>query len=343
MRELLEKFDLLEINGYKFFTPLNGGMMSHSAIYEKNGNKAVVKFLLFPRNDKEVKRFEDEVKNINRVRTPESYSVKLLSDLIRHPQFPIYYFVSEYYNGSTLSEYLEKRLPLSIEKSINILRCCAIVLGDVNPLGVIHRDFHAGNIIILSEEEIAEGDPGIRLIDFGLSEDYIYRLFYSELSEEPLRHYGAISSWSPEYLNDPKGISTSHDIWALGNLFFRIVTGKWAFQSDSFGEYYQKVSDGAYDQKLLDEVTSERFVKHLVRRIFDIDGETRIKQGSIVHMCEDYINGTIAKLVNDKNLEELYYQYDGNIGMCLHCHEIVHPNGVICPKCGYKDDEFLPI
>lgn len=344
MRELLGKFDLLEINGYKFVEPMTGGMMSHSAVYEKKEQKVVVKFLLFPRNQKEVKHFEHEVKNIHRASTLGGYSVKLLSDLIKHPDFPIYYFISEYYDGSTLSDYLSKNdLPLPIKDAISMLRRCAIVLGYVSALGVIHKDFHAGNIIVLSGDKISDGDPGIRLIDFGLSDNYIYGLYYGELNDEPLRHFGAISSWSPEYLRDSNSISTSHDIWALGVLFFRMVTGKWAFQSNSFGEYYQKVCDGAYDQILLNDVTSERIVKHLVRRMFDINTETRIKQGAIVHMCDDYINGTTAKLVNDKKLENLYYKYDADIATCPHCHQIVHPEGVICPMCGHRDDEFMPI
>lgn len=345
MQGLLSKFNLLEINGYKFIEPLNGGMMSHSAIYEKQGEKAVIKFLLFPRNDKEVKYFEDEVKNSRKVRLLNNYSVKPLSDLIKHSEFPIYYFITEYYDGTTLTDYLNKKsLPLSVEDSIDLLKRCAIVLGYVNALGVIHKDFHAGNIIILNENNKKyESQPGIRVIDFGLSEDYIYRLYYGELNNEPLRHIGAISSWSPEYLKDPNSISTSHDIWALGGLFFRMITGRWAFQSNSFEEYYQKICKGAYDQVLLNKTTDERIAKHLIHRMFDTNAETRIKQKAVVQMCDDYVNGIVAKLKNDQLLEDFYYKHDGDLATCPHCHKIVHPNGVICPKCGYKNDEFMPI
>ena len=56
---LLEKLDLLEIDGFRFVTRL-GGKSALSSLYEKDDEKVVFKFLIAPRNSVEIERFKLE-------------------------------------------------------------------------------------------------------------------------------------------------------------------------------------------------------------------------------------------------------------------------------------------
>lgn len=345
MKDFLEKFGLIDINGYKYFAQLKGGKMSHSAIYIKDNDKVVVKFLLFPRNDFELSSFKSEIENLNRLKTfpVNNYLVKPLSDLQKHPAFEIYYFIIEYIDGISLSEHFKENcLPLPLNDALDFLKKLAIALSTANALGIIHKDFHFGNIIILKDKTLEDNDPGLRIIDFGLSEDYIKKLYYNLQINDSLRHIGAVSSWSPEYLTNPKSITPTHDIWALGTLIFKILTDSWPFEANSFGEYYELIIKGKYNKLPLKSLFDGKFVEHLFNRMFDVNPNTRIRQRLIVELCDDYFNGTIERLKRNKILEDFYYQYDGDIVTCSRCYKVVHPNGVICPNCGNRDYEYLP-
>jgi len=341
LKSTLEIFGLIDIQGYTYDSPLAGGQMSHSAIYKsKDADKAIVKYLFFPKNNTEIKLFRQEYKSLEKINSAYSdYIVKLLSPLIEHPKYPVYYFMTNYSEGITLTELIEKKgLPFTIDDSLDILKRISLALSYVNSLGIVHMDLHPRNIIIA--DSYSGADPGIRIIDYGLSSDYISSLFDGLNNRDTFRHMGAVSSWSPEYIKDPKSINMLHDIWALGIIVYRLITNEWAFPAKSFDEYYTSIKTGNFNTNLFEKI-NERLVTHLITRMFAVNPDDRIAGSRIVDMCNDYFNGTIKKIRGNEKLEELYYQNDGDIVCCSRCRKIVRPSGVMCPKCGYRDQEYL--
>lgn len=348
MKSLLEKFNLLNINGYEFISPLNGGNMSSAAIYKnKNGNKSVVKFLLYPRNNFELIRFKKEfeaMKNVNDF-NDNKCSVNLLSKLEKVEDADIYFFMMNFIEGKTLEQYFnEYTLPWDSKDSTKMLLRIATALSKSLSIGILHKDIHGGNIIITGDDyKLGNDDPNLLIIDFGVSEIWYMSFLEDGIYGDNFRHNGALSTWSPESLNNSSNLKPSHDIWALGSLYFKMLTGKWAFDGESFGEYYEKIVTGYYNKTLLKELNIDDFSIYLLDRIFQVNPEHRVSLQNLTKLCLDYLNGTIESLQNDKIVLDKYLKADGDLWICPNCFCITTPFGTRCTNCGRTVDEYLPL
>ena len=154
----------------------------------------------------------------------------------------------EFVDGITLSSYIkENPFPWGLNLALKMLGCLTVALSNVSTNFVIHRDIHPGNIILkkgftLDNYKIGECSD-IAIMDYGCFKKFTWGLFKPAQSEERdyLRHFGAISSWSPEFLKDPTSVDLGHDIWALGVLFYRMLTNKYPVWGDTFFELYEKL------------------------------------------------------------------------------------------------------
>jgi serine/threonine protein kinase len=351
MYDLLKSLSLTSINGYNFEKTLTGGQMSCAAVYGNERDERIVyKFLIQPRNKEELQRFKREAKTLNRLRVfaYAKFMVLALSDVENKEGFPVYYFKMEFIEGASLSEVIEKEpLPWSPEKATEyLLRVVAAILP-APVAGFVHRDLHAGNIMVCDKLQSGsfgerDYDPGIRLVDFGLATDW-WQNFIGKLgTEDKLRHIGAVSCWSPEYLNSPDKVGVVHDVWGLGSLYFRMLTNEWAYEATSFGSYYDRVTRGEFKSELLDELRISAFPQHLLKRMFDVDQDKRIQAINIGRMCCDYLDGTFSKVERHDNLLKSYLRFDGDLWGCSRCSGIT-PGKTRCTRCGFPSSGFLPL
>lgn len=130
------------------------------------------------------------------------------------------FIVMELIEGQTLREKLHDG-PLPVEQAVAIVKLLAESLKRLHKRGIFHRDIKPANILIDKENR-----P--RITDFGLA-----------MSEDTqVNHKGETAgSWfyaSPEQI---KGLAHDHDgrvdLWSLGVVFYRCLTGKLPFKGDS--------------------------------------------------------------------------------------------------------------
>ena len=88
-------------------------------------------------------------------------------------------------------------------------------LAHAHGLGILHRDLKPANLMLLANGEAA-------LSDFGIAEDTIRGRFATDMHYWPLV--------APELL-DLRPTSVQSDIWAMGCLLYRLLTGGWPFPS----------------------------------------------------------------------------------------------------------------
>jgi serine/threonine-protein kinase len=132
------------------------------------------------------------------------------------------YLVMEYLVGQSLSSELARgSMPLT--RGVDILEQMCAALARAHDLGVVHRDLKSDNILLTSR---GGRKDFVKILDFGLA----------HLAMDPrLAPKGAVFG-TPEYMAPEQArgeeATAQSDLYALGVLFFEMLTGQLPFRSD---------------------------------------------------------------------------------------------------------------
>lgn len=125
----------------------------------------------------------------------------------------------EYVDGSSLDEYLTGDRRLTPQEAAALGVEIARGLAAAHARNVIHRDIKPANVLLSS-------DHAVKVADFGLSE------FVTNLAGQKDAIFGTPGYIPPETLGG-LGFSAAGDIFALGVLMFRCLTGRMPFPGDT--------------------------------------------------------------------------------------------------------------
>lgn len=126
------------------------------------------------------------------------------------------YLVMEYINGIALDHYDRSTTLPPIMTVISVIEQVANALRYAANLGVVHRDVKPGNIIL-------RPDGLAKLTDFGCA---------VPSSELGINVAGSLAYMSPEQL-EGEALDQRADIYALGAVIYRLLTGRHTFEADS--------------------------------------------------------------------------------------------------------------
>jgi serine/threonine protein kinase len=127
------------------------------------------------------------------------------------------YIVFDFVDGSTLAEKIRLG-SLTIEQSATIVGHVAEFVQFAHDKGFIHRDIKPSNILL--DEQ---GNPV--LADFGIA------VTECELKHEAMTSLGTLAYMAPEQLQSGATIDVRTDIYALGVVFYELLTGQLPFAS----------------------------------------------------------------------------------------------------------------
>ncbi len=132
------------------------------------------------------------------------------------------YLVMEYLVGQSLSSELA-RGSMALTRGVDILEQMCAALARAHDLGVVHRDLKSDNILLTSR---GGRKDFVKILDFGLA----------HLAMDPrLAPKGAVFG-TPEYMAPEQArgeeATAQSDLYALGVLFFEMLTGQLPFRSD---------------------------------------------------------------------------------------------------------------
>ncbi|MBN1698121.1 MAG: serine/threonine protein kinase [Spirochaetales bacterium] len=178
-----------------------------------------------------------------------------------------YYIAMEYVDGVTLENLIKKKKQISPMASILILYEVAKGLKYAHDKGVVHRDIKPDNVLISKAGEV-------KLVDFGIATA-------REEKEEDLTKTGAVMGtpayMSPEQLTSAKTVDKRSDIYSLGVLFYKVVTGVKPFPSNFSADTIKNITKGHYDRPEKINPAIPALFKRIIRKTMNHKIKRRYK------------------------------------------------------------------
>jgi serine/threonine protein kinase len=179
-----------------------------------------------------VERFRQEAKSASRIGHPNIIDV---SDFGETPSGASY-IVMEMLIGEDLADILARERVLSPARATRIVYQVARALDATHRKGIVHRDLKPENIYLISVDGVSDV---VKVVDFGVAK-------MSDLdntSGRKLTRTGMLFG-TPEYMSPEQaaGKPFDHrvDIYALGAIFFELLTGRVPFEGENFMEVLAK-------------------------------------------------------------------------------------------------------
>ncbi len=152
----------------------------------------------------------------------------------------VHYLVMELLNGRSLGERIKRDGQL--DTSLTAYIGCQVLSGlaAVHQTGVIHRDLKVDNIyLIRSGGHI----PQIKLLDFGLSRITKAETFGKEDAQLTRKGFavGTPAYMSPEQASGRRDLDSRTDIYSVGIILYRCLTGASPFDSETAQDILLKV------------------------------------------------------------------------------------------------------
>ncbi|HSB62505.1 MAG TPA: serine/threonine-protein kinase, partial [Thermoanaerobaculia bacterium] len=139
------------------------------------------------------------------------------------------YIVQEFLTGDDLDKAVKKKVPLTLQRKLQILIDVCDGLGYAHSTGIIHRDIKPSNIRILE-------DGAVKIMDFGIAKSLVSQ---STLTQTGIT-LGTASYLAPEQIRG-EDLDPRTDIFSLGVLAYEMLTGQKPFTGDHISTVLYKI------------------------------------------------------------------------------------------------------
>ena len=206
-----------------------GGMgQVYLAEHVKMGRRCAVKIMSAALlNDPEaVSRFNREAANASRISHANVCAIYDFGET----SDGLIYLAMEFVEGRSLTDLLRETGPLPLPRAGGILAQAADALQAAHDLGIVHRDLKPDNIMVTT----ARGRDVVKVVDFGIA-----KATGTDSRSQKVTRTGLVVG-TPEYMSpeqltgDP--LDARSDIYSLGLVFYRMLTGVLPFKSESAQE-----------------------------------------------------------------------------------------------------------
>jgi len=195
-----------------------GGMGRVYKVFDTKIKEKVALKLLQPEvsaEEQAIERFSNELRLARKIAHPH---VCRTFDLGEDKK--IHYITMEYVPGEDLKSILRMTGPMSMQKTLAIVRQVCLGLAEAHRLGVIHRDLKPQNIMV-------DREGNAKIMDFGIARS---------IKTKGMTGVGVIIG-TPEYMSPEQVEGTEadqrSDIYSLGIIMFEMLTGRRPFDGDS--------------------------------------------------------------------------------------------------------------
>jgi serine/threonine-protein kinase len=183
-----------------------------------------------------VRRFQREARAAGRIEHPNV--VEVLDFGVGEDGVP--FLVMEFLEGDTLAAKLEQapgqRLPF--DELVPIMLDVLEALGHAHSRGIIHRDLKPENIFLAHK---ANGATVVKLVDLGISKAIGST---SQAITQSGSALGTPHYMAPEQLRGEKDVDGRVDLYALGIVMYRALSGAFPFDGRTFEHLVTRILDG---------------------------------------------------------------------------------------------------
>lgn len=261
VRRLLAELETL---GYTTKEYLGGGGWGVVfKIIRKNDSRAIaMKILKPPYSEEWRKRFLREV-NLMRSFIDQSKVASIEAEPIRVCDLmclPI-----QLIEGRPLSN-----LVLPVEPRIAMAIVSEILdgLAIIHSKNIVHRDLHLGNVML-------SFDGTLVILDLGLAREE-----HVPTGSQTFRPVGAMSHCAPEKWVEPSSAGPPSDVFSVGVMFYRLLTGNNPFWEETYIRLYEKMKKGQYPAASTLGPDVPDFIDIVIRAFLMPDPKRRPKSAS---------------------------------------------------------------
>jgi len=185
------------------------------------------------------RRFESEALALGRLRHANIVGIWDYGEAGGQP-----FFIMEYYCnnlGLVIGETYRLEHPsriLSLDKTLHYGRQILAALSCLHQAGIVHRDLKPANVLLTDDDRV-------KLCDFGLS-----RLRGEPFPRPPNLMVGSPYYAAPEQEVDPDSVDARADLYAMGVLLRRLVTGRLGMGGEDRASGHNSNLDSRWDSFL---------------------------------------------------------------------------------------------
>ncbi len=139
------------------------------------------------------------------------------------------YIVMELLEGEDLRTRLARTGPIAVRDAAHVVVQLARALSKAHAAGIVHRDIKPDNIFLVEHD----GEPFIKVLDFGVAKHA------AQDAEFGMTETGAMVGtphyMSPEQILSARRVDHRADLWSVGVVMYRALTGAVPFQGETLG------------------------------------------------------------------------------------------------------------
>jgi cytochrome c peroxidase/serine/threonine protein kinase len=226
---------------YKIARKLGEGGMGavYEAVHAGTGRRVAVKVITHraAQNAATIARFDREARAAGAI---DSEHIAQVLDSGNDPTSGLPYLVMEMLSGEDANQLLARLGPLPPELALRIAAQSCLGLQKAHAAQVVHRDIKPANIFLARRDE---GAITVKILDFGIAK---IKQEDGPPSGGSLTRTSAIVGsplyMSPEQARGHKDIDFRTDVWSLGVVLYKLLTGRTPHEHvDAFGELVLRI------------------------------------------------------------------------------------------------------
>jgi serine/threonine protein kinase len=136
------------------------------------------------------------------------------------------FIVMEHLEGSDLRAVLASAGALPVLDAIRYVAQACEGLAEAHSVGIVHRDLKPANLFLTREPN---GEPCIKVLDFGIAKVGAAAGAQALDMTKTAEIIGTPMFMSPEQMRSTRDVDARTDVWALGVILFRALTGQAPF------------------------------------------------------------------------------------------------------------------